>query len=100
MNKILFLLKKTKRLIHPRLNWMCRSPVMEVVNGLVVFILGLLLALPLPIPFSNLLAAWAIFLIALGIAEDDGLVVVFGYIVAVFTVIVFTAMALIVKHIF
>ncbi|MBA3602363.1 MAG: exopolysaccharide biosynthesis protein [Parachlamydiaceae bacterium] len=100
LDKILFLLKKVKRLIHPRLSWMCRSSVMQVVNGIAIFFLGLFLALPLPIPFSNIVAAWSIFLIALGISEGDGIVVLMGYLVALLTVIVFIAMAMTMKHIF
>ncbi len=99
LDKILFFLKKGKRLIHPRLDWMCKSPVMKVVNGIVIFFLGLFLALPLPIPFSNLVAAWSIFLIALGISKGDGIVVLVGHFVALLTVIVFIAMVATVKHI-
>jgi hypothetical protein len=37
------------------------------------------LVLPLPIPFSNNLPAWAILLIAAGLVERDGLFVALGY---------------------
>ncbi len=94
LNSVLFLMKKIKPWIHPRLDWMCHSPIMEVVNGITICILGLFLALPLPIPFSNLLAAWAIFLIALGLSEDDGVLVVVGYFVSLLTIAAFAAMAM------
>lgn len=99
-DNILFLIKKMKPWIHPRLSWLCHSHLMEIINGLTIFMLGLFLSLPLPIPFSNLLAAWAIFLMALGISEDDGLLVLIGYLITCFTIAVFTAIVLTVNHIF
>lgn len=82
VKKSLWLLKKMKRFIHPRWPLIGSHPVLHIVNGIVVALLGIFLALPLPIPLSNLIAAWAIFLIGLGLLEDDGLLVVLGYIVA------------------
>lgn len=38
-----------------------------------------LLALPLPIPFTNMVPGWAVFLIALGLMERDGLFIVAGH---------------------
>lgn len=40
---------------------------------------ALLLALPLPIPFTNMLPGWAILLLALGLMERDGLFIVAGH---------------------
>jgi len=77
--KVLLLVKKTKRWIHPRLSILCRSPFMKIVNGLTIFILGFLLSLPLPIPLSNLAPAWSIFFIGIGSLEDDGIFVLLGY---------------------
>ncbi len=87
-------LRKIQHLIHPRLSWACRFSVMQTINGMVILILGLLLALPLPIPFSNLIAAWPIFLMALGILEDDGVFVLLGYLGFLFTLAFFIGIAL------
>ncbi len=84
-NTLLSLAKKLKKWIHPRLTFLCDSTWAKP-HGFIFFILGLLLSLPLPIPFSNLLAAWAIFLIALGLIEDDGLWVIMGYLLLLSTV--------------
>lgn len=73
---------------------------MEKVNGLAICLLGILLALPLPIPLSNLTAAWSILLIAFGILEDDGLFVIIGYLVALLTVLFFFVIAINVKNFF
>lgn len=88
-NKALLILGKIKRWIHPRLYWACHSSTMRISNGLVIFVLGIFLALPMPIPFSNLTAAWSIFLIGLGLLEDDGLFVIIGYLVSLIIVAFF-----------
>lgn len=99
-DKTLSLVRKIKPWIHPRLIWMCNSPCMEKVNGLIIFILGIFLALPLPIPLSNLTAAWSIFLVALGMLEDDGVFVLIGYLLSLLTVTFFLLMGLTTKNIF
>lgn len=64
--------------IYPRWLFLFRKG-FEICLYLVLFISGLILALPLPIPFSNLLIGWAILLICFGFLEKDGLIVVLGY---------------------
>lgn len=86
--------------VRPRFFWFCHSLLMEKVNGLAICLLGILLALPLPIPLSNLTAAWSILLIAFGILEDDGLFVIIGYLVALLTVLFFFVIAINVKNFF
>jgi hypothetical protein len=71
-----------KRIIHPRMFFLTQNPVLLHLHGLLVFILSLLLSLPLPIPFSNMLAAIPIFFIGLGLLEDDGLMIIIGYLFA------------------
>lgn len=91
--KALAVIRKLKPWIHPRLVWLSRAPVMEKVNGLILCVLGIFLALPLPIPLSNLTAAWSIFLIALGMLEDDGVCILIGYAISLLTLIFFVVMA-------
>lgn len=97
--KTLTLVRKLKRWIHPRLNWACHSLIMEKTNSIMIFILGFVLALPLPIPLSNLTAAWSIFLIEIGMLEDDGLFVLIGYAIFILTVILFAILTMTVKHV-
>ncbi|MES2344926.1 MAG: exopolysaccharide biosynthesis protein [Chlamydiota bacterium] len=97
--KTLKLIKKMRRWVHPRLEWICHYPAMHVVNGFIIFMLGILLALPLPIPLSNLTAAWSILLIALGILENDGLFILIGYAVFLSTLAFFAFTLLGLKHI-
>ncbi len=86
-DKTLKLIRKIRRWIYPRFTWLCHSPIMEKMHGLAIFVLGIFLALPLPIPLSNLTAAWSILLVALGLLEDDGLFIFLGYLVSVLTLI-------------
>ena len=85
----LWFVGKVQFLMHARLQWICQHPVLKKINGLMIVVLGLFLALPLPIPLSNVVAAWLIFLISLGILEDDGLFVVIGYGLALLAFVAF-----------
>jgi hypothetical protein len=51
--------------------------------GIVIASLGLML--PLPIPFSNNIPAWAVVLLAIGMMEKDGLLVLLGHLTAIAT---------------
>lgn len=98
--KIFWLLKKLKGWIYPRLSWLCYNPSVHIFNGLLVSVLGILLALPLPTPFSNLMVAWSILFIGLGLLKDDGVFILIGYFVSLFTFGYFVAMVLLLKSIF
>lgn len=98
--KILWVLKKIKGWIYPRLAWLCYNPSVHIINGLLISILGILLALPLPTPFSNLMAAWSILLIGLGLLKHDGVFILIGYFVSLLTFGYFVAMVLLIKFIF
>ena len=64
------------------------------VNGLALIFGGVLLMAPLGlIPFSNTLPAFGILLLAVGMSQRDGLVVLAGYGMLVATVIYFGALA-------
>lgn len=80
IQKSLWLIRRLKRFIYARWAWICNDSLLHYVHGFFVVLMGLYLALPLPIPFSNLLAAWALLLIGLGLMEDDGVCVCVGYI--------------------
>lgn len=98
--KILWLLKKIKGWIYPRLVWLCYNPSVHIINGLLISFLGILLALPLPTPFSNLMAAWSILFLGLGLLKDDGVFILIGYFVSLFTFGYFAGMVLLIKFIF
>jgi hypothetical protein len=84
--------KRTNKLLRPRLLILCRDPRIHRLNGILVALMGALLALPLPIPFTNIPAAIPILMLGLGMLEDDGLFVVFGYAGAFFAFGLFVAL--------
>lgn len=79
----LWFTRKLKPIIHPRLFFGGKTETLLRFHYLVMAVLALFLALPLPIPFSHLLAAWPIFLISFGLFEEDGLLMMIGYAMAV-----------------
>lgn len=73
-------LARAERMLRPRLSSLV-SPPAEVSIG--AFCLVLALAVALPIPLGNMLPAFAICLLALGVLERDGLWVMIGAVVGV-----------------
>lgn len=69
---------RLRSLVRPRWVWMVERPWTRMLAGAIVAISGVLLALPLPVPFSNALPAYAILLTGLGLAQRDGLAILFG----------------------
>lgn len=100
VQKSLVLMGKMRRFIHPRVKWLCASGPMQIINGLLIFLLGLLLALPLPIPLTNLAIGWSIFLISLGLLEDDGILLLLGYLTFLATLLFFSAILFSIRTIF
>jgi hypothetical protein len=49
--------------------------------------MAFILTLPLGVPFTNFFPAWTIILLALGILEKDGLLILFGYLFSVITIL-------------
>lgn len=74
-------------LIHTRLRWLCEGGFYYLHGGFVV-LMGGFLALPLPIPLSNLIAAWALLLMGLGLIEEDGVIVCLSYFIGLIGVFV------------
>lgn len=71
--------------VRPRFDFLHAGPIMPRVTGLGIVIASLGLMLPLPIPFSNSIPAWAVVLLAIGMMEKDGLCVLLGYLTVVAT---------------
>ena len=73
----------TEKILHPRWAFLCRRPALHRLHGVLIAFLSILLALPLPIPFSNMLAAVPIVLLGLALLEDDGFLLIAGYLAAI-----------------
>lgn len=69
-----------EKVVKPRMHFLQRWPGMMNLIGLGIASGGLLLLLPLPIPFSNTIPAWAVVLLSAGMMERDGLLVLLGHI--------------------
>jgi hypothetical protein len=67
--------------------WGCR------ITGVCLAWDALLMSLPLPIPFTNLVPAYAILFLAIGLLEFDGLFILIGYGMTVATTIFFASIA-------
>lgn len=74
--------EKLRFLISTRWGWLVNNSASHVFHGLTITALAFILALPLPIPLTNLLAAYPILAFGLGILEDDGLMIAIGYLLA------------------
>lgn len=83
-------LKVVKKWVHPRMVTLCRHRYAYLVNGVLVAFLALCMVLPIPLPLINMPAAISIFLISIGVLEDDGLFLLIGYIAALLTALFFT----------
>ena len=77
--------RQLEKFVRPRLAFLHAGPGMLRLIGFGIVIAGLGLMLPLPIPFSNSIPAWAVVLLAIGMMEKDGLCVLLGHLTAVAT---------------
>ena len=83
-----------ERLLRPRLLWVTASSRLEQLHAIPLVICALMLLLPLPIPFSNIVPAWGILLIAGGLLERDGRFIIAGYVASLITIVFFGAIAI------
>lgn len=71
--------ERMERVVQPRMEFLQQTRMIQLI-GVSLAAGGLFLALPLPVPFSNTLPAFSIVLLAAGMMERDGLLVVIGHI--------------------
>jgi hypothetical protein len=83
------LMRRLERYCRPRLPMVTES-VGKVLVGAVIFVLGFIMILPIPF-VGNMPPAIAASVIALGMTERDGLIVVIGLVVSVGAVVVASA---------
>lgn len=86
-------LRLLEKFIKPRLAFMREGFVFQRVTGVLLAGSGLLLLLPLPIPFTNFMPACTIFLLAAGALERDGVFLIGGWIMFGLTVAFFALLA-------
>jgi hypothetical protein len=77
-----------EHLVRPRLLRLTSTARVNSINGIVLLVSVLLLMAPLPlVPFANTLPGIAIILLCLGMAERDGLLILFGYMVSLISAV-------------
>jgi hypothetical protein len=89
LNKIidssLNVVRKMERWIKPRFVFLSQNEKMHRLHGLLVTFLAFFLALPLPIPFTNMMSAFPIIFLGIGMLEDDGVFIIIAYAWALLT---------------
>ncbi|WP_413561382.1 exopolysaccharide biosynthesis protein [Bdellovibrio sp. HCB209] len=86
------------KIVRKRMLFLHEMPAFRFLNFLVIAVNAVLLALPLPIPFSNTVPAIAIVLYAIGYLEKDGLFAIFSYVWCIVVTSFFTSLAMGAKH--
>lgn len=84
--------EKLACILHPRWKNFFKGP-FRITNSILLILNAILLALPLPIPFSNAIPAWMILFQALGHLEEDGFFIVLSYIQTAICLIYFGLLA-------
>jgi hypothetical protein len=82
-----------EKLLRPRLLWVTGSARLEQLHAVPIVICAVLLLLPLPVPLSNVIPAWAVLLLAGGLLERDGAFILSGYVATLLAVVFFAAIA-------
>lgn len=78
--------------VRPRMRGLATSGPALLTTGIAIAVAGFLLALPLPIPFSNALPAWTILFLAAGLLTEDGVLSLIGWAIAAATVVAFAVL--------
>ncbi len=85
---------RVDKISHPRLQRLTTGRVMNRLAGLGLLAGAILLIFPLGlVPFSNTLPAWSMLLLAAGMLQRDGLLILLGYLFLLATVVYFSALA-------
>jgi hypothetical protein len=79
---------KVEWLLSPRLYFLQKGG-WRLLNFLLIAGNGILLALPLPIPFSNMIPALAILVNSFGQLEEDGVAIFVSYVIGFFSMLYF-----------
>jgi hypothetical protein len=75
------ILRAFEYLLKPRGLWLTSSDGLLQIHAIPIFLAAVMLLLPLPIPFSNILPAFSVLLFSAGLLERDGWFIAAGYII-------------------
>ena len=86
---------RVDRISHPRLQRLTDSKAMNRLAGLGLLLGSVLLIFPLGlVPFSNTLPAWGMLLLAAGLLQRDGVLILLGYLFLLATLVYFAALGI------
>ncbi len=88
-----YFFKKLEKILKPRLSFMFSQPLGTINIGIIV-LNAILMALPLPIPFSNAIPAWVILFQTLGYIERDGVLILISYLQFSLSLIFFSSLVI------
>jgi hypothetical protein len=88
------IVKAIERFLHPRWPALTATAWLRGCHLVMITIAGLLLALPIIFPFTNMLPGWTIVLLACGLLERDGIMIAVGYVVMLLTLAFFIGLAI------
>lgn len=80
--KTIKIVRRLQKVLQPRLVLLTKSSFCHRLHGILLFTLSFLLAIPIPIPLTNMLTAFPILFLGLGLLEDDGLSILIAYFLA------------------
>lgn len=86
--------RKLKPFIRPRWTAVSLNSYVRFIGYLSIPFLALLLALPIPLPFSNMPYSWPILLISIGLIEDDGLFLLIGITLGIISIVASSLIAI------
>jgi len=89
LNGSISALKNFERIIKPRAFILTSYNSVNIINGILLVFSGFLLMLPLPVPLTDSLPAYSIFLLCAGILESDGYLIMISYALIILTAIYF-----------
>lgn len=86
------IVRALERVLHPRWFVWTASGSLRAMHLFAIAVAGLLLALPILIPLTNMTPGWVILLLACGLLERDGVFLLAGYVAFVATIIFFAVL--------
>jgi hypothetical protein len=88
------LFARLETVVHPRLLPLTHRATVGRFNVMLLGFSGLLLMLPLPLPFANMLPAYGVLFLAMGSLERDGYAILAGYVMVLLTMVYFGGLAM------
>jgi len=83
LKQLLFFMKVIAKLSHPRLIWISTHRGMRQVNGSLIGLIGIFLAISPPIPLMSYIASAALLFLGIGLLNDDGIWIFIGYLLTI-----------------